>query len=218
MAKKKSIKHSDIISYYMDYVLEHDAQPTSVHSFAKANNFKEAVFYTHFGNFDALEQSIFKAFFDNTQAVLEKSNDYKSFDARHKLLSFYYTFFETLTANRSYVTYALKNHSNSLKTLKLLSKLKISFTHYIESLDIPLLEVNQETLEKVQNKTLKESAWMQLLMTIKFWLEDTSPSFEKTDIFIEKAVNTSFDLIDIKPLKSIIDFGKFLFKEKMHMN
>jgi hypothetical protein len=50
---------------------------------------------------------------------------------------------------------------------------------------------------------------------MKFWLEDTSSSFEKTDIFIEKSVNTSFDLLDIKPLKSIIDFGKFLFKEKV---
>ena len=52
-------------------------------------------------------------------------------------------------------------------------------------------------------------------MTLKFWLEDTSSSFEKTDIFIEKAVNTSFDLISVQPIKSIIDLGKFLFKEKM---
>ena len=66
--------------------------------------------------------------------------------------------------------------------------------------------------------SIQQSAWLQLMITIKFWLEDTSPSFEKTDIFIEKAVNTSFDLIDIKPLKSIIDLGKFLYKEKMHMN
>jgi hypothetical protein len=53
---------------------------------------------------------------------------------------------------------------------------------------------------------------------MKFWLDDTSPSFEKTDIFIEKSVNTSFDVLNIQPLKSVIDLGKFLFKEKMHMN
>ena len=29
-------------------------------------------------------------------------------------------------------------------------------------------------------------------------------------------LNSSFDLIDTTPLKSIIDFGKFLFKEKIH--
>jgi hypothetical protein len=53
---------------------------------------------------------------------------------------------------------------------------------------------------------------------MRFWLDDSSASFEKTDIFIEKAVNASFDLIDIKPLKTVIDLGKFLFKEKFQMN
>ena len=55
-------------------------------------------------------------------------------------------------------------------------------------------------------------------MTIKFWIDDTSKAFEKTDVFIEKSVNTSFDLIDTTPLKSLIDFGKFIYKEKFKMN
>ena len=53
---------------------------------------------------------------------------------------------------------------------------------------------------------------------MKFWMDDTSASFEKTDIFIEKSVNTSFDVLNVIPLKSIIDFGKFIFKEKVKMN
>ena len=40
-------------------------------------------------------------------------------------------------------------------------------------------------------------------------------SFEKTDVFIEKSVNTSFDVLDVAPIKSLIDFGKFIFKEKV---
>ena len=66
----------------------------------------------------------------------------------------------------------------------------------------------------VQEKTMSEMAWLQFLFTLKFWIEDTSLSFEKTDIFIEKSVNTSFDLMDIAPLKSLIDFGKFMWQEK----
>jgi hypothetical protein len=215
MAKKKAIISSDIIRLYMAYVLEHNTQPNSVYSFAKTNNFEEIKFYEHFASFDALEQSIFKEFFDNAFSVLEKSKDYHSFDTRNKLLSFYYTFFEILTVNRSYVVYALEHQKDHLKKMRSLVKLKQRFTLYIERLELPLFEINQETIKKVQTKTLKESAWLQLLFTMKFWLEDTSTSFEKTDIFIEKAVNTSFDLIDTKPLKSIIDLGKFLFKEKM---
>ena len=44
-------------------------------------------------------------------------------------------------------------------------------------------------------------------------MEDSSPRFEKTDMAIEKSVNTIFDLFDNTPLDSIVDFGKFLYKE-----
>jgi hypothetical protein len=218
MAKKKSINKSDLIDWYMDYVLLHNHNPKSVYAFAKDNNFDEQKFYEFYGSFDALEQDIFNVFFDNSVSVLEKNEDYQSFDARNKLLSFYYTFFENLTANRSYVVHALNGHKNNMQSLKVLTGLKKSFGSYIEGLGIKTIDLKQEQLDKIQNRGLKESAWFQLLVTLKFWLDDTSPAFEKTDIFIEKSVRASFDLIDVSPLKSIVDFGKFLFKEKMHMN
>lgn len=218
MAKKKSISQIDITRFYMDYVLIHDHKPKSVYAFAKDNNFDESKFYEFFSSFEALEQSIFKVFFDNTYNALEKSEDYQNFDPQNKLLSFYFTFFENLTANRSYVVHALKGNKDDMKYLRVLSQLKRSFNNYIERLGINLIDVQQDQLQKIQTKGLKESAWFQLLVTMKFWLDDTSTSFEKTDIFIEKSVRASFDLINITSLKSIIDFGKFLFKEKMQMN
>ena len=218
MAKKKNSTSTDLISYYMEYTLEHNAAPKSVYIFAKKYNFQEEIFYKYFGNFDALEQTIFKTFFDNTIILLEKSDDYKSYESRNQLLSFYYSFFELLTANRSYVVYALEGNKNNLTKSKSLKGLKHSFTKYIESLNIPLLEIKQETLDKIQNTTLKETAWLQLSLTIKYWLKDTSPSFEKTDVFIEKSVNTSFDILNTKPIKSIIDLGKFLYKDKTFNN
>lgn len=218
MAKKKNISNQDIISFYMDYVLEHGEQPKSVYLFSKVNNFEESKFYEFFSSFETLEKHVFRVFFDNTLQVLHKSEDYQSFDARNKLLSFYFTFFENLTANRSYVVYALEKHKNSMKGLSALSELKKGFTAYIDMLDIETLDIKEERIDKLQRRALRESAWLQLLLTMKFWLDDTSASFEKTDIFIEKSVNTSFDVLNIAPLKSVIDFGKFIFKEKMHMN
>ena len=218
MAKKKNIKQADLMSMYMDYVLTHNQQPKSVYAFSKDKNFEEQKFYEHFNSFEALESIIFKAFFDNTHNVLQKSEDYQSFDARNKLLSFYFTFFEVLTANRSYVIYALEKEKSKLKTLKTLSSLKSNFTNYVSSLNIKTLDLKEEKLEKFQKRSIEESAWIQLLMTIKFWIDDTSKAFEKTDVFIEKSVNTSFDLIDTTPLKSLIDFGKFIYKEKFKMN
>ncbi len=218
MAKKKNISKHDIILFYMDYVLEHNDNPKSVYAFSKHNNFEESKFYEFFTTFEAVEKGVFEAFYENTLTILEKSDDYQIFDARNKLLSFYYTFFENLTANRSYVVYSLNRHKSQLKGLKILAGLKKHFTYYIEQLGIQMLDFKQEQLEKIQDRSLKETAWFQLLITMKFWLDDTSASFEKTDIFIEKSVNTTFDVLDVAPLKSVIDLGKFLFKEKFQMN
>tara|TARA_B110001469_G_scaffold126425_1_gene144047 strand:+ start:1480 stop:2136 length:657 start_codon:yes stop_codon:yes gene_type:complete len=215
MARKKTVKKHDLISMFMEFVLENDHPPKSVFSFAKENNFEEASFYEFFGSFEALEGAVFETFFENTLQLLSKSEEYQDYDARNKLLSFYFTFFELLTANRSYVVYAFNKGKNNLKSLQSLKGFHKHFKQFIDHLDIETLDIQQDQIEKFQHKALQESAWIQLLVTMKFWLDDTSSSFEKTDIFIEKSVNTSFDLLNIKPLKSIIDFGKFLFKEKM---
>ena len=218
MAKKKELTKENIISYYMDYVLEYNKNPNSVYNFAKTNGFEESIFYNFFGSFEGIEKHVFKAFYDNTIKALESSESYETFDARNKLLSFYYTFFENLTANRSYVVYALDSNKKNLKGIQSLTELKKSFKIYISNLDIETIDIKEAKIEKIQTKAIQESAWVQLMITLKFWLDDTSASFEKTDIFIEKSVNTSFDILNIAPIKSVIDFGKFLFKEKMHMN
>ena len=63
-------------------------------------------------------------------------------------------------------------------------------------------------------KIFSEAAWVQLCFLLKFWVEDTSESFEKTDQAIEKSVQTAFDVFENTPLSTLIDFGKFLWKEK----
>lgn len=218
MANKKNSTKDNIISWYMEFVLENNHQPKSVFSFAKENNFEEADFYKFYGSFEAIEEAIFSEFFHHAIKVLKKSDEFKNYDSRNKLLSFYFTFFEILTANRSYVVYALENAKKDMKKLKSLKSLKSDYTKFIEELNIERIELKQEILEKIQNTSLKESSWIHFVITMKFWMDDVSPSFEKTDIFIEKSINARFDLMDIKPLKSIIDFGKFILKEKINFN
>ena len=96
--------------------------------------------------------------------------------------------------------------------------LKQDFKTFANNIGIEKIDLQQEQLVKIQEKTTQESSWIQMVLTLKFWLDDTSASFEKTDIFIEKSVNSRFDLLDIKPLKSLLDFGKFILKEKVNFN
>ena len=75
----------------------------------------------------------------------------------------------------------------------------------------------QSRFTKHPEALFSEGAWVQLLFLLKFWMEDKSAGFEKTDMAIEKSVHTVFELFDNTPLDSIIDFGKFLWKENFKM-
>lgn len=216
--KKITLTKTKIVSLFMQQSLEQNEKPKSVYSFAKANNFAEAEFYPHFGAIESIEKEIYSQFLVQTIELLNNDKDYEYYDMKGKMLSFYFTFFEMLTANRSYVVLSLNENKNQIKNLTQLSKLRTGFKDFVTSIITDEYRLKQERFQNIQEKALQESAWFQLLLTIKFWLDDTSASFEKTDIYIEKSVKASFELMNTAPLESLLDFGKFIFKEKIQHN
>lgn len=217
MSTTENLEHN-IVSKYMEHILENGVPPKSVYSFCKQLNIEEKEFYNYFNSFESIGTEIYVAFFNETLKLISLDESYLELDARNKLLVFYFTFFEMLTANRSYVVVTLKQNKNILEKIKLLKPLKTKFKEYIKSLDIETLDLKKEEINKLNQQGIEELSWKQLVFTIEFWLNDTSSAFEKTDLFIEKSVNASFDIMDLTKIKSIIDFGKFFFKEKIKPN
>ena len=213
--KKSSITKDKIVSMYMKYRLENNEKPRSVYQFAKTNGFDETEFYLFFGTLESVEKEIYKMFLDKTVQLIQKDPNYQTYDMKSKILSFYFTFFELLSANRSYVVMSLKEHQNQLKNLMQLSNLRIGFKNYITEIISDEVRTQYEKFQNIQEKEIQETSWIQFLLTMKFWMDDESAAFEKTDIYIEKSVKATFELMNIAPLDSIIDFGKFIFKEKI---
>ncbi|QLG44205.1 TetR family transcriptional regulator C-terminal domain-containing protein [Costertonia aggregata] len=209
----KKVTKETIISMYMDYVLEHETVPKSIYKFCKANTVKEEDFYTYFGSVEGLQKAIWNTFFSNTQDLMQKNKEYDAFSNKEKMLTFFFSFFELLTLNRSYVLFTLKEHKNMLKNLEQLKGLRKHIKNFATDL---IEDGNAEKSFKITQhnpRLFSEGAWLQFMFLLKFWMEDSSAGFEKTDLAIEKSVNTIFDVFDNTPLDSIIDFGKFLYKE-----
>lgn len=213
-AKKTVITDAKIVELYMDHVLENGAVPTSVYKFCKENKLKEEEFYAHFGSFDTIQQSIWSRFFESTLTLLKKNEQYESMTNEERMLTFFFTFFENLTLNRSYVLFALKEHKNSFEGLAQLKGLRKDFKDFATELIRERNEEKNLKILKYNEPLFSEGAWLQLLFLLKFWMEDGSPGFEKTDIAIEKSVTTIFQIFENTSLEKIIDFGKFLYKEK----
>jgi hypothetical protein len=148
---------------------------------------------------------------------MQNDEHYESYNQRNKLLTLYFTFFEILTLNRSYVLFQLEGHQQALKNLKSLKGLRNQFKDFVvDTFDFPQEEMWKEKFEKISKPVMAEGAWVNFLFLLKFWIEDTSKGFEKTDVLIEKSVNTAMDLANTQPLESLFDLGKFLWKEKMN--
>ena len=77
-----------------------------------------------------------------------------------------------------------------------------------------ILEKAKDSIKNFNEKSREEALWLHFLSIVEFWQKDESPSFEKTDLFIEKTIDTGFEFLNNEPLKKIIDLGKFLWKEK----
>lgn len=212
-AKAKKVTKDSIITMFMDYVLENEKLPKTVYKFCKVNAIEESDFYLYFGSIEALKKGIWNTFYENTVNVIEKNKEYQDFTNRDKMLTFFYTFFEVLTLNRSYVLFIMENAPSPLKNMEQLKGLRKNIKEFAKVLIANGNQNKSSKLTKHNPQLFSEGAWLQTIFLLNFWKSDDSAGFEKTDVAIEKSVNTIFDVFDNTPLENILDFGKFLYKE-----
>jgi len=202
-----------LITWYMELVLEEEKIPTSIFKFCKAKKIKEEEFYSFFGSFEGLQQKIWEKFYASTVDVMQKNEQYGQMTNEEKMLTFFFTFFENLTLNRSYVLFVLGRHQDQMEKLMQLKGLR----NHIKGFAAELIdEANSDKNLKILKRSpqlFSEGAWVQFVFLLKFWMNDRSPGFEKTDMAIEKSVTTIFKIYDNGSLEKILDFGKFLYKE-----
>ena len=208
-----ALDDNKIIALYMNDVLEDNHNIKNVYVFCKKNSISEVDFYSFFGSLDAVKDAVWVKFLENAVATIEKDENYNSYSDKNKLLALFFTMFEILTLNRSYLTYVLEDNKSNLHNLSQLKYLRNRFKDYVVDIIETTTSEKKANVTKIKKPIFSEGAWIQFLLILKFWLNDNSKGFEKTDIVIEKSINTVVDLLDTKPLEGLFDLGKFLFKE-----
>ena len=214
MQEQAHITQEKIFELYGDYILNHGEKPKNVYLFSKENNFEEKEFYHYFSGFEQIESEILNHLFTKSLELASEVNSSSEVTTKEKLLNVYYIFFENLTMNRSLVLSILG--SNKIQNIKTLQNLRETHQQFVNTLDFnewEMIEKAKEDIRKFNEKSRQEVLWLHLVSAIDFWKKDTSPDFEKTDIFIEKTIDTGFELLDNEPLRKVFDLGKFLWKE-----
>ena len=213
--KNKNINKEKLLSLYGDYILSNGEKPKNIYLFAKENDFEEENFYQYFSGFEQIEKEILNHFFTKSLELCEQTENWNEMTSKEKLLNLHFTFFENLTMNRSLVLMILGETKK--KEWIILQELRKNFLEFTKQLTFENLEILEKAKESIKNfneKTREEALWLHFISIIEFWKKDQSPSFEKTDLYIEKTIDTGFEFINNEPLKKVMDLGKFLWKEK----
>ena len=213
--KNKNINKEKLLSLYGDYILSNGEKPKNIYLFAKENDFEEENFYQYFSGFEQIEKEILNHFFSKSLELCEQTENWNEMTSKEKLLNLHFTFFENLTMNRSLVLMILGETKR--KEWIILQELRKNFLEFTKQLTFENLEILEKAKESIKNfneKTREEALWLHFISIIEFWKKDQSPSFEKTDLYIEKTIDTGFEFINNEPLKKVMDLGKFLWKEK----
>lgn len=200
---------------YIDYLLNHGQRPPSVYKFTRDLGLKEGDFYDHFGSFDGLERAIWKGFLDRTIQRVKSDESYMGFSIREKLLAFYYTFFEDLRTNRSFVLLQLDRQPRPELVPEFFKDFKAVFESYTDSLLKEGKAKGEIANRPYIDQTYPQLFTMQMGFLLMFWKNDNSQAFEQTDAAIEKSVNLAFDLIGKGAVDTAFDFAKFLFQTKV---
>ncbi len=210
--KAKAPVKDKIITAYRHALLREGKQPASVYAFCDSIGVPEEAFYEHFASFDAIEKEIWKGYVQRVVSSLHSDKSFASFSVREKILAFYYTLFEVMRADRSFVVSGLKAYSNPALMPPFLRSFKNEFLTWLG----PVLTEGKQNGEIAKRPFVDERYdalfWLHLMFVLHFWSHDDSAGFEQTDAAIEKSVNLAFDLVGKGIMDSALDFGKFLYQ------
>jgi AcrR family transcriptional regulator len=121
----------------------------------------EKSFYKFFGSLEGVKGTIWETFYDNAMSLLEKDENFEGAKPKEKLLSFYFTFFEVLLLNRSYVLFALSGSNNMMMKMGQLSSLRKMFKAFSAEL-IEDGNIDKPSYLQHPPKIFSEAAWVQI--------------------------------------------------------
>lgn len=206
MATKEELHNA-----YIDYVLTNGEKPKSVYVFAKDNGMNEAEFYTYFGSFEGIEESVWNELTEKTIADVQSQEIWQQYGSREKILAFFYGYVELLKSKRSFVVQSLKSIPKGFSTPKLLQGSKHLFLDFADGIIREGIDKSELTDRRFFTEKYKNALWIQFVFILNFWSNDDSAGFEKSDEAIEKGINVTFDLFQRTPIDSMVEFGKFIF-------
>ncbi len=198
---------------YIHFVLAQNKRPESVYLFMKSIALEEKVFYEHYTTFYDLEAAIWADTLKETIEKIQQEQVYESYSVREKVLALYFTLLESLKSIRTFAVYSFNHPKDFPIDGGVLKESKNVFHDFISQLVTEGVYTGEITDRAFLTERYPSALWWEAIFIIRFWVNDSSKNFERTDAAVEKSVNLAFDLLGKNIADATFDFVKFLFSK-----
>jgi AcrR family transcriptional regulator len=195
---------------YKDLSVAEGRFPLSFKAVAEKAGLEADSFQQHYSGLGALAEDIWATYLRETLEAVEGSPEFASYSVREKLLGIYFTLFEVLASERTFVClYAPKlgiwNYSPDF-----MARFKPLWLKLIAELITEGTSSGEIAERMVMAGEYGGWHWPQLMYLLNQWVTDESEGYQRTDKAVEKSVNLGFDIMGRNVLDSAFDFLKFV--------
>jgi len=169
----------------------------------------EREIYQHFGSLHGIEAHIIGDLVDHAIGSVEATPEWASFNARQRLLTFFYAFFEAALDHRSFLLLRYPCPRTALTSART-ARLRSRFQDFASSIVSDGIGSGELAGRGPVGKSYAPALGLLFQTLIRFYLDDESAAFEDTDAYIEKSTALAFDLIGTQAVDSAADLIRFL--------
>jgi hypothetical protein len=207
-------RKDQILRAYIDFVLNENRQPPSVYTFSKGLGFSESEFYQNYSSFGAVEADFWVQVFERTRGKTTMDLAWERLRFRERVLLFAFTLTQNLLAERSFALFTLKQNRAGERAQGIWRRFHDAFHSFFEPLVSGAIESGELMNRRLLRDRYVDAIWAQTLFVLRFWAQDSSDGFERTDEAIEKGFNLTIDLMSRSAVDNVIDYGKFLARNR----
>lgn len=209
----EGLSQEAIFEAYKSFVGTQQHVPSSIGQLCLVYNLDADEVKAHFADCESIESAIWDDYLERTLLEISGQEVYPEYSVREKLLSFYYTLFETLKPDRDFAAWRLDHWNFWNPNPGELKSFQQNFEEYLNALIGEGLVSGEIAGRMVLGE--KYAGWhrYQLWYILTYWADDKSEDFQHSDEAVEKTVNLGFDLMGENVLDTAFDFLKFWWQK-----
>lgn len=209
MADEQSLRQR-IVEAVTQHLSEQGRPPASVQELCQQLGIGEDEFYSLFPSLEAAESVFWTNLLERVITAVEAGEEWSEFNARQRLLAFFFAFSEESLAHRSLFLAHLDELGLAWTKPDFLRGFEQRFRTFGEDIVARGVATGEFAERRHCAPFYPGGFYFQFRSIIAFHLRDESEHFERTDAFIEKTSTLAFEMLRPQALDAAFDLARFL--------